>query len=84
MINYEDIEKLLEYAEIEGNELGEACELLCKIIRFNGYLSDKFIKAAEEEFYKQLNNFITNAEISKKEITRTIIENIVELKWKNN
>lgn len=82
MVEYEDIEKLQEYSEMEGNELGDACRILCQLNRFCDYLSDEFVAALEKEFYEQLQNFTENTEIIERKVERTIIETIVELKWR--
>jgi len=53
---------LEEYAEMQCDELGEACALLCKLERYTDYISEEFESALLKEMQKQLQNFKDNTE----------------------
>lgn len=64
--------KLLDFAEIEGSELGEYCNFLCELHHYY-YMFDKteFEKELEKEIKKQLKYFEDNFKIVEREETYT-------------
>ena len=65
----EAIKLLQEYADLEGTELGEACNLLISLHGYYYCLSDDLNKLISKEIHKHLNYFLENSIIEKKEIT---------------
>lgn len=57
MLDQKDLDKLTEYADFEGTELGEACGLLLQLYGYSDYVSKVFSKAVETEIKKQLKYF---------------------------
>jgi hypothetical protein len=72
--------KLLDYAELEGSELGEFCSALVNVFRNIDCAGDAFRKATEREIKLQLAYFEKNSEIVDKEVTHTIREIV----WKED
>lgn len=70
--------KLEEYAQLEGTELGEIMEALHVMHTYKYGLSEEFVKALEDEMWKQVTYVDENAEIVvevtevKHEITRLV------------
>ena len=60
----EIIEELREYAELEGSELGDSCEMLILIYQsYSECFSDEFLCAMEKEIRFQLQYFKDNSKI---------------------
>jgi len=76
-----NITRLLEYAEHEGSELGEAYKLLIEICTYKDYLTKDFINAAVEEVKDQLNWCDWFFEWKERKVTTTTL--IKELVAKN-
>ncbi len=76
-------EKLIEYCEIECHELSEAVRLLCHLAHYSGYVSDELYSAVIKEMEAALYNYQENAEIIETRTERTIVENLVRLRWNN-
>lgn len=49
--------ELEKYAEVEGTEVGEVCQLLIQLAGDEDYVSEKFHKALVKEIKDQLKNF---------------------------
>jgi hypothetical protein len=69
----EDIKKLIdelkEYADWEGSELGELCQLVLDAYHRAEYASSEgFEKAMEEEIIALVNTFRNNTEVIEREI----------------
>jgi len=73
---------LEEYAELEGSELGEACNLLITLTNFDYCFSESFNNSLVEEIKQQLQNFKDNSKITKKEVTRSY--EVEQLEWITN
>ena len=73
-------DRLTEYTEIEGSEVGELCELLIKLSEYQIYMSIEFQSALLEELKLKYANFNENSTIVKREVTTT--STITELEWK--
>ena len=71
--------ELQEYADIEGAELGEACDLLIAMSGYVSYLGEDFYQYLIMELKAQLDNFKENAEIVEK--TKTRVVKWKELEW---
>jgi len=71
--------KITEYANLEGSELGEACNLLLQIRGYRDFLSAEFKESLEKEIKMNLKNFKDNCRIITKKVKRTDI--IKELEW---
>lgn len=70
-ITEEEKEKLLEFAELEGCETGEAIQVLLPLHNYRGYLADDFILALEIELKRLLNEFKEHYIIVEDEVTLT-------------
>jgi len=75
------IMQLQEYVKLEGTELGEACDHLCSLHCYTGYISEKFERALAREIAEQLKNFKEYSEIVTREETTTHTSTHVELIW---
>ena len=64
--------ELAEYAQAEGTEIGEACDLLITISNFSNYLSVEFSNAVIKEMELHLGNFKSCYKIVESEIIQTI------------
>ena len=73
--------KLIDYALLEGSELGEACVHLDDLIRYDYCLSDEFVIALKKEAARQLDMFKTLTRITEKEETQTY--KVKALEWIN-
>ena len=62
------LSELERFAELEGSEVGEACQYLIAAERYSGYLSDATILALRQEIYAQLDFFRKNYRI----VTQTV------------
>jgi len=71
--------ELKKYAELEGTELGEACELIITLYGYGDYVSEEFEKSVIEEIKYQLQNFKDHCKIVEGEITTTHITK--DLEW---
>ena len=76
---YEVTEKLKEYTEVEGTELGETCEALISLWECSSCVSDEFCAALEKELKAQLKNFVDNSKIITTEIT--VNKKVNRLQW---
>lgn len=74
-----DFKQLKEYAELEGSEVGEVCNLLLQITSYRSYVSDEFIESLEKEMKAQLKNFKDNCKIITRKVKST--QTIKELDW---
>ncbi len=72
-------DQLEEYSEIEGTELGEACNLLITLARYDYCLSNQFVKSLEKEVGRKLKDFQENAKIVEREVTST--QTYKEIAW---
>ncbi len=72
------INELRKYAQFEGTELGEMCLLLCDILDYPDFLSDKLITMLEVEIADHLENFQKHTRIIKEERTVTHIATYLE------
>lgn len=61
----------MDYAEVEGSELGEYWEHLSNISKYYYCMSDEFLESVEKEIDDHLKNLEENYEIVEKETTRT-------------
>lgn len=55
------LEKIQEFAEIEGTELGEALHAILRLQNAHGYVSDEFHEAVERELektYKWIKDYV--------------------------
>ena len=66
-----EIEELEKYANIEGSEIGEVCELLISLARYPDYISTNFSECLVNEIISQLKNFKNNFKIVEREVTYT-------------
>jgi hypothetical protein len=74
------IDELLEYANLDGTEWGEAMEALCNVAqRGRGYLDDAFSALVLAEIDKELEYVRANTEIV--EETETITRATKTLEW---
>ncbi len=76
----EIVGELKKYADIEGCELGEYCQVLCELVGSFGIMSKIFRKFVEAELLVQLQNFKDNSEIVETETMMT--HKLKELEWK--
>ena len=75
-------EELTQYAELEGSELGEACELLVALSRhYEDYLTKDFIKVLRVEMFEQLENFKASSKIVERTETVSYNRTFKELEW---
>ena len=72
-------EELNVYINLEGTEIGEACNLLTSISHYQDYVSKKFYDALLNEMEEQLHMFKTCTTINKREVKETFI--MQELEW---
>ncbi len=76
--------ELEEYANLEGTELGEICNLLTRlcsyICGYSAYISEECQEAIIKEIKSQLDNFKENSKIVTSEKTVTVKNK--ELHWK--
>ena len=80
MLTDTDIERLKEYAELEGAETGEKIQvLLSALMNYAVYMMPKTSKAIVDELLKDLKWFDENVKIIT--IERTIIESHRELDY---
>ena len=73
--------ELMDYALLEGSELGEACMHLDDLAGYDYCLSDEFVDALKKETAKQLDMFKTLSRIVEKEETYT--HKVKSLEWIN-
>ena len=73
--------QLLEYAELENDELSETVQALCYLYRREGLLEKSFYAELKKELDEQLKNYKENCEIVEREETRVI--KYTELVWRN-
>lgn len=79
----EIIEKLQEYIDLDGTELGGGASSLIELYEsYMDYLSPEFVKALKLELKDQLNNFEENCKIVEREIEKKEIRKVKELVWK--
>lgn len=75
MISLNNMEKLQEYAELEGSELGSGCLALLDMAEKAHYVSDGFSKIVNTEIKMQLEYFEEHCriveEVEIKEVTIT-------------
>ena len=74
-----EYKQLKEYTELEGSELGEACNMLLEVLGYRDYLSKEFKEALEKEMKAQLKNFKDNCKIVTKKVKLTQV--VKELEW---
>jgi hypothetical protein len=79
-VEEEILNELLEYVDIEGTEIGEACKLLAQLIEYESYVSDEFYESLIKEVKEQLENFKKNSVIVEEE--RTYKDKFKYLEWK--
>jgi len=54
-------EELRRYAELDGTEVGEACNMICTLAgTYNDYIGDEFKESVYKEIEAQLNFFKNN------------------------
>lgn len=70
-------EKLMEYANLEGSEIGEACRLLCDLAGYTDYIGDDLAEHLEKEIEFQLLHFQVNSKI----VEKTVKHSYKELEW---
>lgn len=75
----EQIQKLCEYAEADGSELGDAIDALIALSRYDYILSESLNDLIQKEMESQLENFQENCEIVE-EIVATEYK-VVSLEW---
>lgn len=77
----EDLNKLEEYARLEGTEIGELCKMLIGLYQsYQPFIQTKsFKKALDRELSAQLSNFKKYSKIVERE--KKIIEKWKELEW---
>lgn len=74
------IDKLYEYASIEGSEIGELCHDLLGILQYKDYfMTKKIAKALEDEIKAQLANFEEHSTIEERE--KTNVSKYKYLNW---
>jgi hypothetical protein len=73
------IEQLKVYVNLEGTEIGEACNALCIIAGRMEYLSEEFQTAVDKELVEQLKMFQEQTTIIERQETRTYT--VRELDW---
>jgi hypothetical protein len=65
--NYKKLQQLsaelMPYAELEGSEVGEVCDLMVQLSGYEPYISAAFSKALEKEMTSQLKYFKANTKI---------------------
>ena len=66
---YDDLQ---EYAQIEGTELGETCEILLQLHGCKDYVSKEFYESLIKEIKDQLDNFRSYFKIVEKTETNII------------
>jgi len=74
-----DLEKLREYARLEGSEIGETCFVLLELWQKRGYLHTIPSAILEAEIMAQLNNFKVHCRIVTNE--KTEVRKYQELEW---
>jgi len=65
------IEQLEVYVDLEGTEIGEACNALCLVASRMEYLSEEFQAAVDKELVEQLKMFQEQTTIVERQETRT-------------
>ena len=73
------VAKLERYAALEGAEVGELCQLLCRLMTYVDYMDENFNSALRKEINKQLKNFTQHSRIVEK--AKTTEEQVIELEW---
>jgi hypothetical protein len=73
-------EKLTEYCDMEGTEIGELCEALIWATYYPEYMSNEFEQALEKELLAQLKNFEENYTITEEEKTYTTKRKVLKHK----
>jgi hypothetical protein len=73
-------QQLVEYANLDGSELGEACSILIQMWDYRDYISNEFKEALEKELKTQVKNFKDNCKIVTKKVKLTQV--VKELEWK--
>jgi hypothetical protein len=71
--------ELMPYAELEGSEVGEVCDLMIQLSGYSPYISPALSKALEKEMAVQLKFFKANSRIVK-EIEK-IEQPVKRLEW---
>jgi len=73
----EKIEKLREYADLDGTEVGEVCHFICDALHYSDYISNEnLVKELENEiddklsFFKETFDIVTFTETYEREYTR--------------
>jgi hypothetical protein len=81
--NYSQInllsEELATYAKLDGTEIGEACDILCRLSHYPDYISEEFLTSLVKEMRTALDMFKTQTVIVEKEETYT--RKTVVLDW---
>ena len=72
-------EKLKEYADWEGTEIGEMCATLIQLSHYLDYMSESFQKELCNELKSQLDMFETSTKIVER--TQTFTRTVKDLEW---
>ena len=76
-------EELRRYAELDGTEVGEACNLICTLATSYGdYIGDEFKEAVYKEIEAQLNFFKNNCKIVSEIIP--VQRTVYDLEWNDD
>jgi len=68
----EILEELEKYSQLEGSELGEVCESLLHLQRYDYCFSKEFVKAVEKEIRVRVKDFKENFKLT--ETNETVIQ----------
>jgi len=76
-------EELRRYAELDGTEVGQACNLICTLATSYGdYIGDEFKEAVYKEIETQLNFFKKNCKIVSETIP--VQRTVYDLEWNDD
>jgi len=76
-------EELRRYAELDGTEVGEACNLICTLATsYSDYIGDEFKEAVYKEIEAQLNFFKNNCKIVSEIIP--VQQTVYDLEWNDD
>jgi len=73
--------ELEKYVELEGTELGEACQSLLDLVSRTDYLSDGFDELLLAELNYHLDKFKKYSKIVESTETKEITNTFTELEW---
>jgi len=76
-------EELRRYAELDGTEVGEACNMICTLAgTYNDYIGDEFKEALYKEIEEHLHFFKKNCKIVSETIP--VQQTVYDLEWNDD